>query len=64
MDWIQDRFSTIGGASGGIIAYLMNISLLSVAEIALYGLVGSLIGEAVKIGFSFFEKRNANKNGK
>jgi hypothetical protein len=63
MNWITDRFSTIGGAGGGIAAYLMNISLSSTAEIALYALVGSLIGEAIKEVFSFFKKRNAEKNG-
>ncbi len=58
MDWITDRLSTIGGGFGGICAYLLNISPMHIAEIALYALMGSLIGEAVKLVFERFKKKN------
>jgi hypothetical protein len=64
MNWITDRFSTIGGAGGGIVAYIMNISFLNTAEIALSALIGSLIGEGIKELFSFFHNRKNDKDGK
>jgi len=57
MNWITDRLSTIGGGAGGIMAYLLNIEMMHVAEIALYGLIGSLIGEVVKETVLFIKKK-------
>ncbi len=62
MYWITERIPVIGGMGGGILAYLQNISLLNTAEIALYALIGSLIGEGIKELFIFLHKRK--KNGK
>jgi hypothetical protein len=45
-----------------MVAYLSNVSLLHTAEIALYALIGSLIGEGIKELFIFLHKRK--KNGK
>lgn len=62
MESITDRLSTIGGGAGGIAAYFLNINPMHVAEIALFGLVGSLVGEGVKELFAFFRKQNIKRS--
>ena len=52
----MDRLSTIGGGLGGVFAFIMAISIVHVVEIALYGLIGSLIGEGVKFVFERIKK--------
>jgi len=61
MDW-TDRLSTIGGGLGGVTAYILNISLLHVFEVAVFALIGSGIGEGVKELILFVKKRKAIKN--
>jgi len=58
MNWTE-RLSTLGGGLGGIMAYLANINLFHVAEIGLYALVGSLIGEGVKELIIFVKRKKA-----
>jgi hypothetical protein len=51
MDWLKDRLCNIGGGFGGIMAYILNITPMHIIEIGFYGLIGSLIGEGVKLLF-------------
>lgn len=57
MNWITDKLTQAGGTLGAVVAYILNISLVHIAEIALYALVGSAIGEAVKEAVIFYKKK-------
>jgi hypothetical protein len=57
MDWITGKLTTAGGAFGGFAAYLLNIDLIHITEVALYALVGAAIGEGVKESVLFVKKK-------
>ncbi len=56
MDW-QDRLSNLGGGLGAITAYILKISLFHIFEVAIFALVGSVIGEGVKELVKFVKKK-------
>ena len=59
---MNDRFSNIGGAVGAILAKFLSISIMQIAEVALFAFIGSLIGEGVKILANWWtEKRKQQK---
>ncbi len=59
MNGVIERLSNIGGGLACIMSYFLNITPMHVLEIAVYGLVGSIIGEVVKIAV---EKCTRKKN--
>ena len=58
MEW-TNRLTTIGGGLGAIMAKILSVSISQVAEIAVYALVGSLIGEGVKELIKFVKTKSA-----
>ncbi|MFZ4056972.1 MAG: hypothetical protein ACOYKE_02485 [Ferruginibacter sp.] len=53
--------TTLGGGTGAVVAYLLNITLVNTIEMALYALVGSIIGEGVKLLINRFKKNNSDE---
>jgi hypothetical protein len=58
-NWLNEKLGNIGGSLGGIAAYLLNISLVHLAEIGLYALVGSAVGEGVKFAIEYYKKKKS-----
>ena len=56
MQW-YDRLTQAGGSLGAVLAYLLNISLYSLFQVALYAFVGAVVGEAVKKAIKFYEQK-------
>jgi hypothetical protein len=57
MHW-YDRLTQAGGSLGAVLAYLLNIDLSSLFQVALYAFVGAVVGEAVKKSIKFYEQKN------
>ena len=58
MRLLEGWASKLGGVVGSIGAYLLNISLAQIIEIALYAFIGSAIGEGVKEAVKYYKKKN------
>ncbi len=65
----KDNAPAIGGAGGGILAWLQNHIFLSIVppfvaellQVAIYAFVGAAIGEGVKTGYAWLKTKWKNK---
>lgn len=63
MHW-YDKLTQAGGSLGAILAYLLNITLYSLFQVALYALVGAAVGEAVKETVKLYKGKRKIKDEK
>ncbi len=58
MDW-QNKITQLGGSVGAVFAYILNISLSHVFEIAFFAFIGAAVGEGVKELVKLIKKKQA-----
>lgn len=62
MHW-YDKLTQAGGSLGAVLAYLLNITLYNLFQVALYAFVGAVVGEAVKKAVKVYESKKKKPDG-